>query len=46
LITDSEQDNFWTLHAGTSPEKKVSLHLHQQLGFGILGDRDVKESEK
>ena len=40
LIIESEQQNFWTLQAGIFPENKASLHIHEQLGFRILGSRE------
>jgi L-amino acid N-acyltransferase YncA len=39
LIRESEQQDFWTLQAGIFPENKASLHIHEQLGFRILGIR-------
>jgi L-amino acid N-acyltransferase YncA len=40
LIRESEQQDFWTLQAGIFPENKASLHIHEQLGFRILGVRE------
>lgn len=40
LIEESEKDNFWTLQAGIFPENKVSLKMHETLGFRIVGYRE------
>ena len=40
LINKSESEGFWTLQAGIFPENKVSIHLHTQLGFKIIGVRE------
>ncbi|MAW96199.1 MULTISPECIES: GNAT family N-acetyltransferase [unclassified Leeuwenhoekiella] len=37
LIEASEDAGFWTLTAHIFPQNKVSLALHQKLGFRILG---------
>ena len=39
LIYESEEYGFWTLQAGIFPENQVSLDLHQNLGFEIVGTR-------
>ena len=39
LILESEDNGIWTLQAGIFPENKVSLDLHQELGFTIVGRR-------
>lgn len=40
LITESETQGFWTLHAGIFPENKTSIRLHKSCGFRVVG---VKE---
>ncbi len=40
LISESEKENYWTLQAGVFPENKASLHLHQSIGFRIVGTRE------
>ena len=40
LIEESEANNLWTLQAGIFPENEASLHLHQSLGFRMIGTRE------
>ncbi|MEO5995401.1 MAG: N-acetyltransferase family protein [Chitinophagaceae bacterium] len=40
LISQSEQNNTWTLQAGIFPENKASLKIHQDTGFRIIGTRE------
>jgi phosphinothricin acetyltransferase len=40
LIEESESNGFWTLQAGIFPENTISLKLHQNNGFRIVGYRD------
>lgn len=40
LITQSEQNNFWTLQSGIFPENKASIALHEKHGFRVLGYRE------
>lgn len=40
LIAASEQAGVWTLTASIFPENSVSVALHQQLGFKLLGRRE------
>lgn len=40
LILDSEEHGFWTLQSGIFPENQVSIHLHEKLGFRIVGTRE------
>ncbi|PHZ84265.1 GNAT family N-acetyltransferase [Paremcibacter congregatus] len=37
LITASEQAGLWTLQAKIFPENKISIHLHEKLGFRVVG---------
>ena len=37
LIQASEQAGFWTLTAHIFPQNKASIHVHQKLGFRLLG---------
>jgi L-amino acid N-acyltransferase YncA len=40
LITESENENIWTLQAGIFPENTLSLALHTKAGFRIVGIRE------
>lgn len=40
LITESENNNFWTLQAGIFPENAASIAIHQSCGFRIVGTRE------
>ncbi len=40
LVEASEQDGIWTLQAGIFAENAVSIRLHQQAGFRIVGTRE------
>lgn len=40
LITESEKAGFWTLQAGIFSENKVSIKLHENCGFRIIGIRE------
>ncbi len=40
LVEASEQNGIWTLQAGILAENAVSIHLHQQAGFRIVGTRE------
>lgn len=40
LILDSEDKNFWTLQSGIFPENQASIHVHEQLGFRLVGRRE------
>jgi hypothetical protein len=40
LVEASEQNGIWTLQAGIFPENAISIHLHQQIGFRIVGRRE------
>ncbi|MEO8173816.1 MAG: N-acetyltransferase family protein [Sediminibacterium sp.] len=40
LISQSEQNNTWTLQADIFPENKASLKIHQDTGFRIIGTRE------
>ena len=37
LIQASEHEGFWTLTAHIFPQNKASIHVHQKLGFKLLG---------
>jgi len=39
-ITESENENFWTLQAGIFPENYASLHIHKKLNFREIGYRE------
>lgn len=39
LIHESEENGIWTLQASIFPENRISLNLHQDLGFTIVGRR-------
>lgn len=40
LVEGSEAAGIWTLQAGIFPENGVSIHLHQQCGFRVVGRRE------
>jgi phosphinothricin acetyltransferase len=40
LIDESEQHEIWTLNAGIFPENKISVSLHEQCGFRLVGRRE------
>lgn len=40
LIEESEQAGLWTIQTGIFPENTVSIHLHEQCGFRVLGVRE------
>jgi L-amino acid N-acyltransferase YncA len=40
LIAASEQAGIWTIQTGIFPENPASLHLHQAVGFRVVGTRE------
>lgn len=40
LIEESEAEGFWTLQSGIFPENIVSIKLHQNNGFRVVGYRE------
>lgn len=40
LISESEKNQFWTLQAGIFPENTVSIKIHENCGFRIIGRRE------
>lgn len=40
LISDSEQNNIWTLEASIFPENSASIALHKKCGFREVGYRE------
>jgi len=40
LIDQSEKLGYWTLQSGIFPENENSIHLHQKVGFRIIGFRE------
>lgn len=40
LISESEQNNCWTLQAGIFPENTSSVKIHEACGFRIIGRRE------
>ncbi len=40
LVADSESEGFWTLQAAIFPENDVSVRLHEQQGFRVVGRRE------
>ena len=40
LITESEKQGIWTLQSGIFPENMASIHLHQKMGFRMIGYRE------
>jgi phosphinothricin acetyltransferase len=40
LVAESERAGIWTLQAGIFPENRVSLILHENCGFRVVGVRE------
>jgi len=40
LIAESEKNGIWTLQAGILAENAISIRLHQQAGFRVVGRRE------
>ena len=40
LITESENEGFWSLQAGIFPENISSIELHKKCGFRVVGIRE------
>ena len=40
LISESEKEGFWTLTATILEKNEVSIHLHKNFGFKIVGKRE------
>ena len=40
LITESEANGIWTLHAAILEENKTSIRLHEKSGFRKIGVRE------
>ncbi|MGB7556371.1 MAG: N-acetyltransferase family protein [Candidatus Korobacteraceae bacterium] len=40
LVEASEENGIWTLQAGIFAENAVSIRLHQQAGFRVVGTRE------
>jgi L-amino acid N-acyltransferase YncA len=40
LISESEENNIWTLQAGIFPQNAGSVRLHEKAGFRIIGHRE------
>ena len=40
LITQSEQNDIWTLQAGIMEDNTASIHLHEKCGFRMVGFRE------
>ncbi len=40
LVAASEVAGIWTLQAGIFPENEASIHIHQKVGFRIVGRRE------
>lgn len=37
LVIASEEAGIWSLHSGIFPENEVSIHVHEKMGFRIVG---------
>ena len=40
LISESENEGFWTLQSGIFPENAASIQIHKKLGFREIGYRE------
>jgi L-amino acid N-acyltransferase YncA len=40
LVTASEQEGIWTLQAGILRENEISIKVHEQQGFRVVGIRE------
>lgn len=40
LISESEKEGFWSLQAAIFPQNKVSIQLHLDCGFRMIGTRE------
>ncbi|WP_396635899.1 GNAT family N-acetyltransferase [Maribacter sp. R77961] len=40
LIVESENEGLWTLQSGIFPENKISITLHEKVGFRYIGKRE------
>jgi phosphinothricin acetyltransferase len=40
LVQATEEAGIWTLQAGVFPENKVSIRLHEKVGFRVVGVRE------
>ncbi len=40
LISESEEEGFWTLQSGIFPENERSIKLHENAGFRFIGKRE------
>jgi phosphinothricin acetyltransferase len=40
LIEQSEKKGIWTLQAGIFPENAMSIKIHEDCGFRIMGRRE------
>ena len=40
LIHESERNGIWTLQAGILAENAASIHLHEKVGFRVVGRRE------
>jgi len=40
LVETAEARGIWTLQAGIFPENQISIHLHEQCGFRVVGTRE------
>ena len=39
LIASSEAAGIWTIQTGIFPENEASLHVHERVGFEVVGRR-------
>jgi phosphinothricin acetyltransferase len=39
LIASTEQAGIWTIQTGIFPDNEASLHLHERVGFEVVGRR-------
>ncbi len=40
LVRASEEAGFWTIQTGIFPENAASIHVHEEVGFRVVGTRE------
>jgi len=39
LVASTEQAGIWTIQTGIFPENEAGLHVHERVGFDVVGRR-------